>query len=117
MCGEGAETTSHLFCICRVAWLVWSKCYEWVSLASTIHHEPKMHFSQFRMIEESEFVNQIWLCVYSIIGELWKQKNKKMFRNENVDHLEIFTMEQLNVWSSVTVKVRLTCFSYSDWCL
>jgi len=27
MCGEGEKTMSHLFCTCRIAWLVWSKCY------------------------------------------------------------------------------------------
>ena len=30
MCGEEEETTSHIFCACMVAWLVWAKCYEWV---------------------------------------------------------------------------------------
>jgi len=28
LCREEEETTSHLFCTCRVAWLVWLKCYE-----------------------------------------------------------------------------------------
>jgi len=49
MCGEEKETMSRLFCTCRVAWLVWSKCYEWVGVASTVHREPKKHFAQFRM--------------------------------------------------------------------
>jgi len=44
MCGEKEETTSHLFCTCRVVWLVWSKCYEWMRLTSTDHWEPKKHF-------------------------------------------------------------------------
>jgi len=59
MCVEGEEITSHLFCTCIVVWLVWSKCYEWVGLTSLVHQEPKMHFSQFRLIEESEVVNRI----------------------------------------------------------
>ena len=44
LCGEEEETTSHLFCTCNVAWLVWSKCYEWLRVASTEHRKPKMHF-------------------------------------------------------------------------
>ena len=39
LCGEREETTSHLVCTCRVAWLVWSKCHEWMGLTSTIHRE------------------------------------------------------------------------------
>jgi len=35
MCGEEAETMSDLFGTCRIAWLVWLKCYEWVGLASS----------------------------------------------------------------------------------
>ena len=71
MCGEETETTSHLFCICRIAWLVCSKCYEWVGLASMVHQGPKMHFSKFMMIEENKDVNRIWYYVpITVIGEL-----------------------------------------------
>jgi len=77
-----------------------------------------MHFTQFRLIEESVVVNRIWLCVWiTIIGELWKHRNEKIFINGHINHLEIFSMVQFKVWSWVTSKVRLTCFSYSDWCL
>jgi len=49
LCGEEEETTSHLFCTCRVAWLVWSKCYEWMGLTSSDHREPKEHFKSFKL--------------------------------------------------------------------
>ena len=59
-----------------------------------------MHFSQFRLIEESVVVNRIWLCVWiTIIGDLWKHKNKKISKNEHIDHSKIFSMVQLKVWS------------------
>ena len=48
MCGEEEETMSHLFCTCIIGWLVWSKCYEWVSLISINHWESKRHFSLLR---------------------------------------------------------------------
>jgi len=59
MCGEGEKSTSHLFCTCRVAWLVWFKYYEWVGQAFVVHQEPKMLFSQFRLIKESAVLNRI----------------------------------------------------------
>jgi len=49
----------------------------------------EMHFSQFRMIEQSEVVNQICMCVWIVIGELWKQRNNKILKNERIDHTEI----------------------------
>ena len=43
--------------------------------------DPKLHFSQFKMMEESEDVIRIWYCVWiTLIGELWKQRNKKFSR-------------------------------------
>jgi len=57
LCGEEEETTSHLFCTCRVAWLVWSMCYEWMRVAATNHREPKKHYEGFRMNEVKESVN------------------------------------------------------------
>jgi len=59
MCGEDAETTPHVFSTCRVAWLVWFKCFEWVGRTSVVHQDPKMLFSHFRMNEEREHVNRI----------------------------------------------------------
>ena len=57
-----------------------------------------MHFSQFMTAKESEVVNQIWLCVWrAVVGKLWKQRNKKIFRNENINHIEIFTVAQHKV--------------------
>jgi len=63
-------------------------------------HDPKKHFTQFRLTKESEVVNNIWFCLWiAVVGELLKQRNKKIFRNGTIDHGEIFTMVQLKVWS------------------
>ena len=37
----------------------------------------------------------MWVVV---IGEIWKQRNKVIFKNGRVDHLEIYKMTQLNAW-------------------
>lgn len=93
MCGKDVKTTSHLFCTCKVAWLVWSKCYEWVGLTSTVHQDPKLHFSHFRMMEEIKDFNRIWYHVWiTVIGELCKQRNKKVFKKGQIDYIEFFTM-------------------------
>ena len=63
LCEEDEETTSHLFCSCRVAWLMWSKCYEWVGLASTNHWEPNMHFIDFKLSDQWIWQSYLRLCV------------------------------------------------------
>ena len=41
----------------------------------------------------SETVNQLWDCMWIIVvGELQKQRNKKIFKNDRIDHIEVFTM-------------------------
>jgi len=81
LCEEDEETTSRLFCACRSAWLVWSKCYEWVGLASTNHWEPKKHFINFKLSGINEVVNQISDCVWiAVVEEVWKHRNKKFLK-------------------------------------
>ena len=118
LCGEEEETTSHLFCTCKVVWLVWSKCSEWLGVASTEHCDPKMHFSNFKISGMSKRVNQILGCVWvAVVADLWKHRNKSIFNSDRVNHIEIFIMVQVKVWSWVSFKVRRVSFSYSDWCL
>jgi len=55
----------------------------------------------------------VWLAV---VGELWNHRNRKVFRNGRVDHIEIFAMSQVKAWSWVASKAQGVCFSFSDWC-
>ena len=77
---EKIGNLSHLFCMCRVVWLVWSKCFEWMRLASMDNREPKQLFLSFRMTGVNKRVNQIWGLVWiAVVGELWKHRKKKDF--------------------------------------
>jgi len=53
----------------------------------------------------------IWV---DIIGEIWNHRNMMVFKNEYVDLIEVFTAVKRKIWSWITVKERLTDFSYSD---
>jgi len=93
LCGEEEETTSHLFCTCRVAWLVWFKCYERIGMTSTDPWEPKMHFLNFKSSGANKSVNQIWGCVWVVVvAELWNHRNRKILKSGTINHIEIFTM-------------------------
>ena len=74
------------FCTCKVAWLMWSKCYECMDMTLTVHQEPKM-------LDVSKTINQIQYCVWiAVVRELWKQSNNKIFIFGRIDYIEIFTM-------------------------
>ena len=35
----------------------------------------------------------------AIVGEIWKYQNRCVFKNERVDHLEVFAVTQRKVWA------------------
>jgi len=117
-CREKEESTSHFFFECRVALLVWDLCYDWVGVKSVDHLESASHFLHFNLIGALATVNldfgNIWIA---LVSEIWRHRNKHIFKGGVIDHFEIFSLAQLKVWSWVTSKVPSTCFSFSDWCL
>ena len=52
-----------------------------------------------------------------MVREIWSHRNKVIFSGGVVDHLEIFSLAQLKVWSWVTSKNHTAQFSFSEWCL
>ena len=61
---------------------------------------------------------RIWGVVWiAIVGEIWKHRNKCVFNNGRVDHIEVFTMAQRKTWAWLTSKEKGADFSYSYWCL
>jgi len=62
--------------------------------------------------------NRIWESIWiEIIGEIWKHRNGCIFKNDRVDHVEVFTIAQMKVWSWLLTKEHVIDFSYLDWCL
>jgi len=89
-----------------------------IRVDSTIHHTFVSYFPQFNILEAPTSVNLILGSVWiAVVSEIWRHRNKHIFKGGVIDHSEIFSMVQLKVWSWVTSKVISDCFSFSDWCL
>jgi len=56
----------------------------------------------------------VWIAV---VGELCIHRKKRTFRGGEIDHIEIFTLAHMKVWSWVMSKEHGVSFLYSDWCL
>ena len=56
----------------------------------------------------------IWIAV---VNEVWKHRNRVIFKGGAVDVLKVFALVQLKVWSWVTSKSQSTHFSFSVWCI
>jgi len=59
---------------------------------------------------------RVWESVWiALVGEIWKHKNRRVFRNERADYLEIFVVIQRKTW--VWIKEKFVEFSHSEWCM
>jgi len=98
LCGEEEETTSYLFCTRRVAWLVWSKCFELMGVTSTEHREPKKHFESFKTSGVKKTVNKIWGCACIVVVGECGYIGTSGFKGVRIDHMDIFTLAQMKAW-------------------
>ena len=79
--------------------------------------DPFSNFIQFSLCKAFLSVNSVLGSMWiDVVREIWNHRNKIIFNGRVVDHFEIFSLAQLNVWSWVTYKVLAAHFSYSDWC-
>ena len=112
------ESTNHLFFGCRVAWLIWNLCYDWLGVSSVDFMDPRSHFEQFKILDASTSVNLIMANVWiTLVSEIWSHRNNCLFKGGVVDHIEVFSLAQLKVWSWISSKIPSAKFSFSDWCL
>ena len=118
LCRESEKSTSHLFFGCRVTWLVWNLCYDWLRVSSIDPLVPGSHFEQLKILDASISVNlivdNVWIA---LISEILRYINNCSFKGGVVDHSEVFSLTQVNVWSWISSKIQLVSLSFSDWCI
>jgi len=89
LCRRLEETTNHLFCECRVAWLIWNLCYDWLGIRSVDFMDPGSHFEHFKILDAPISVNLImgnlWI---TLVSEIWRHMNK----GGVVYHIEVFSL-------------------------
>ena len=59
LCRRYEESTNNLFCECRVAWLIWNLCYDWLGVRSIDFMDPRSHFEHFKILDAPTSVNLI----------------------------------------------------------
>jgi len=89
-----------------------------MGIASVDHVDPVSHFLHFNFLNAPVQVNVVWGSVWiGVVSEIWKHNNKHIFQGGVIDHLEVFTLAQLKVWSWITSKIVSARFTYSEWCI
>jgi len=118
MCDDKEETGNHVFFSCKIVWQVQRLCSKLIGEESVYHQEAKAHLLGFSLSWTNKKINRVWGCMWiTVVGKIWKQKNRVIFEKSKVDHFEVFRLAQLKVCSCVTSKERLVIFTYAQWCI
>jgi len=118
LCMKEEETIQHLFTYCEVSQRVWDKCDRWVKLTTVRNNDIINHFRKFYAIGLSKKANIVWKGMsLAIVWEIWKHRNKIVFRNGIVDDVEIFAMAQVSTLQWTKTGRQKVHYSFSDWCL
>ena len=115
LCRLLEESTNNLFFGCRVAWLIWNLCYDWLGMNSIDLIILRSHFEHFKILDAPNSVNlimgNIWIALVSAI---WRHQNNCLFKGGVVDHTEVFSLAQVKVWSWINLKIPSVSFSFSE---
>ena len=69
-------------------------------MSSVDSNDVVSYFLHFNLDNVPNYVNVAkGSILIAVIGEIWRHKNKYIFKRVVIDHLEIFFLAQLNVWS------------------
>ena len=62
-------------------------------------------------------MGNVWIA---LVTEIWRHINNcnnSLFKDELVDHSEVFSLTQVKVWSWILSKIPSANFSFPNWCL
>jgi len=118
LCLAYEENAEHLFFSCSVTQKVWTLRDRWKGLSSMHHNKARDNFQDFHLVNLNSRQNIVWQGMWlAIIGEIWKHRNRVVFKQRKVDSIEIFGLAQVTTWVWMKHKIQSVQFSYSDWYL
>ncbi|XP_016164367.1 uncharacterized protein LOC107606873 [Arachis ipaensis] len=97
LCKKAVESVHHLLVACEFSWQVWCR---WISEFGQEWTAPgtlKDHFESWRSMPIRQEVRKFWLVgFFSVIWNIWLQRNDVIFRNKTVGVVECVTQSFLS---------------------
>ncbi|XP_071689168.1 uncharacterized protein [Rutidosis leptorrhynchoides] len=83
ICDDGVETVDHSMVLCKLAYDIWEKVFDWWGLGSVSNLSISEMFCGNSNVVMSEEGQKIWQAVEWTCGYLiWKNRNSKVFKNK-----------------------------------
>ncbi|GKV02912.1 hypothetical protein SLEP1_g15289 [Rubroshorea leprosula] len=116
LCKEGVEDVNHLFCTCKVAWLVWMKVFKWWGVEVVMPGTVRGVVDFFLWCWGSVGGKELGACMFLVTSwYLWFWRNSLVFRNNGEMKEQLLELIQVKSYLWIRNKVNGCVFSLAQW--
>ena len=116
LCGQGEESTTHLFLHCEVAFLIWRKVLNWLYINFIIPHNSFVHFECWSGEAPSNQLNRgFWLIRHATIQMIWKERIDRIFKNQFKNYDEVVDDIKALSWCWALSRLRIASCLFYEW--
>lgn len=116
VCVEHVESTSHIFVLCEVAYVIWYRVLKLVETLGPLPHSILGFFELFQCSSLGKQVSlrSIWICHF-VVWIILKMRNKIIFGMENMTVKNSVYMIIILIWNWVHAYASDFAISLVDW--
>ena len=117
LCGQGEETTTHIFLHCEVASLIWRKVLNWLGVNFITPQNMFTHFACWNGEVNSRQLKKVfWLIWHASIWMIWKERNARIFKNQFKNFDEVVDDIKAVSWCWSLSRLRIVSCLLYEWC-
>lgn len=109
------KTLAHSLFSCPIVSLVWSECYSWLNLSSSIPATVLEHYCQHVLYKCSPITNWIWRVLWcAITWVVWNWRNNIIFNRDKFFHDIILVLVMVEIiWTKFHFLISTSaCISH-----
>ncbi|KAL8498941.1 hypothetical protein ACS0TY_022048 [Phlomoides rotata] len=116
-CGDHNETVRHVLFECYFSFRVWMEVCKWMGVETVLHSSPSKILLQFSRLLGGIRGRTMGVCIWEcVVWLLWKGRNVKLFRNEEITGESIIQELKARSWSWAVEREQWRSFcSFSEW--
>ncbi|GKU95341.1 hypothetical protein SLEP1_g8712 [Rubroshorea leprosula] len=116
LCKEGVEDVNHLFCTCKVAWLVWVKVFKWWGVEVVMLDTMRGMVDLFLWCVGSVGGKELGACLFLVTSwYLWFWRNILVFRSNGELKEQLLELIKVKSYFWIRNKVNGCVFPLAQW--
>ncbi|XP_076893436.1 uncharacterized protein LOC143545418 [Bidens hawaiensis] len=116
-CGSSNEDIDHLFFGCSMSRRVWAGIHQWTGLKVDECNSLNQVVSfPFAMSIDGKSRNVVYAIILSTCCWIWKARNAKVFRSENIGAEKILDNIKISSFTWLKHRAKMATVEWSSWC-